>query len=267
MGAFMESFSLELIVLDLDGTLLRSDKTVSVANIEALERARRSGTRIAFASARSEKAMLPYIAAVEPDIVISNGGALVRAGKREIFNCQLSAESVRHIIKRCFELSDGECEITIESDHGYFWNYNPDTDLSYMNGNQGAIIYSDFKDFNYPAYKVTAEVERERDALDIAAEIPDCGTLSFRGEIWRRFARRAATKVNAIKHICEELGFSRENVAAFGDDMNDLDMIGYCGIGVAMGNALPEVRAAARFVTKTNDEDGVAVFLERFGVV
>lgn len=253
----------ELIVLDLDGTLLRSDKSVSEVTLETLERARRRGIRLAFASARSEKAMLPYISAVKPDIVISNGGALVKAGGEVIFNCQLPAESVRHIIKRCFELSDGGCEITIESDFGYFWNYKPDTDLSYMGENRAAVIYDDFGDFNHPAYKVTAEVENERGAHIIAAEIPDCETLSFRGEIWRRFARRDATKVNAIKRICDYFGVSRDNVAAFGDDLNDLDMIGYCGVGVAMGNALPEVKAAARFIAGTNDEDGAAEFIER----
>ena len=150
---------MEIIVLDLDGTLLRSDKTISEVTLEALERARRRGIRLAFASARSEKAMLPYISSVKPDIIISNGGALVRAGEEIIFNCQLPAESVRHLIKRCFELSDGGCEITIESDFGYFWNYKPDTDMSYMGENRGVVIYDDFRDFNHPAYKVTAEVE------------------------------------------------------------------------------------------------------------
>ena len=255
---------MEIIVLDLDGTLLRSDKTISEVTLEALERARRRGIRLAFASARSEKAMLPYISSVKPDIIISSGGALVRAGEEIIFNCQLPAESVRHLIKRCFELSDGGCEITIESDFGYFWNYKPDTDMSYMGENRGVVIYDDFRDFNHPAYKVTAEVENERDARAIAAEIPDCETLSFRGEIWRRFARKAATKVNAIKHICGHYGVSRENVAAFGDDLNDMGLIVYCGVGVAMGNALTEVKSAARFVTASNDEDGIAMFLDKW---
>lgn len=254
---------IELIVLDLDGTLLRSDKTISGVTLDALERARRAGVKIAFASARSEKAMLPYISAVNPDAVISNCGALAKADGVEVFNCQLPVESVRHIIRRCFELSDGGCEITIESDHGYFWNFKPDTDLSYMGDNRAAVIYNDFRDFGYPAYKVTAEVESEQDARIIAAEIPDCDTLSFRGEIWRRFARRDATKVNAIERICGYYGISQENTAAFGDDLNDVDMIRVCGAGVAMGNALPEVKAAARFITGTNDEDGVAEFIEQ----
>lgn len=249
----------KLIVLDLDGTLLNSKKEISEGNLAALKRARESGALIAFSTARSAGAMREYTAAVQPDILISNGGALVEHNGEVLFSRQLSAESVRHIIKRCFELSDGKCEITIETDHGYFWNYKPDCDFSRYETPDN-VQHSDFSDFNYPAYKVTAEVEHEEDARKIAAEIPDCGTLSFRGEIWRRFAHTEATKRNALEHICGCLSIQPKEILAFGDDYNDLEMLEYC-TGVAMGNALPEVRAAAEFVTDTNDNDGVAKFI------
>lgn len=249
----------KLIVLDLDGTLLNSEKKISEGNLAALKRAREGGALIAFSTARSAGAMREYIAAVQPDILISNGGALVERNGEILFNRQLSAESVRHIIKRCFELSDGKCEITIETDHGYFWNYKPGCDFSRYETPDN-VQHSDFTNFNYPAYKVTAEVEREEEALRIAAEIPDCGTLSFRGEIWRRFAHTEATKRNALEHICGCLSIKPKEILAFGDDYNDLEMLEYC-TGVAMGNALEEVKAAAEFVTDTNDNDGVAKFI------
>lgn len=252
-------FSYKLIVLDLDGTLLNSKKEISVENLAALKRVREKGALIAFSTARSAGAMREYIAVVQPDILISNGGALVERGGKVLFSRQLSAESVRHIINRCFELSDGKCEITIETDRGYFWNYKPDCDFSRYETPDN-VQHSDFIDFNYPAYKVTAEVEREEDARRIAAEIPDCGTLSFRGEIWRRFAHIEATKRNALEYICGELSIQPKEILAFGDDHNDLEMLEYC-TGVAMGNALEEVKAAARYVTDTNDNDGVAKFL------
>lgn len=252
-------FSYRLIVLDLDGTLLNSEKEISAANLKALKRARKKGVLIAFSTARSAGAMREYIAAVQPDILISNGGALVELKGEVIFSRRLSVESVRHIIKCCFELSDGKCEITIETDRGYFWNYKPDCDFSRYETPDN-VIHDDFSDFKYPAYKVTAEVEREEDARKIAAEIPDCGTLSFRGEIWRRFAHIEATKRNALEHICGELSIQPKEILAFGDDYNDLEMLEYC-TGVAMGNALDEVKVAARFVTDTNDNDGVAKFL------
>lgn len=252
-------FSYRLIVLDLDGTLLNSKKEISSVNLAALKRARECGALIAFSTARSAGAMREYIAAVQPDILISNGGALVERNGEVIFSRQLSAESVRHIIKRCFELSDGKCEITIETDRGYFWNYKPDCDFSRYETPDN-VQYNDFTDFKCPAYKVTAEVEREEDARKIADEIPGCGTLSFRGEIWRRFAHIEATKRNALEHICGELSIQPKEILAFGDDLNDLEMLKYC-TGVAMGNALDEVKAAARFVTDTNDNDGVAKFI------
>lgn len=251
----------KLIVLDLDGTLLNSKKKISEGNLAALKRAREGGALIAFSTARSAGAMREYIAAVQPDILISNGGALVERNGEVLFNRQLSAESVRHIIKRCFELSNGKCEITIDTDHGYFWNYKPGCDFSRYETPDN-VQHSDFKNFNYPAYKVTAEVEREEDARKIAAEITDCGTLSFRGEIWRRFAHTEATKRNALEHICGCLGIQPKEILAFGDDYNDLEMLEYC-TGVAMGNALDEVKAAADFVTDTNDNDGVAVFVNK----
>lgn len=252
-------FRYKLIVSDLDGTMLNSEKEISEGNLAALKKARENSALIAFSTARSAGAMREYVAAVQPDILISNGGALVERGGEVLFNRQLSAESVRHIIKRCFELSDGKCEITIETDHGYFWNYKPDCDFSRYETPDN-VQYSDFTDFNYSAYKVTAEVEREEDARKIAAEIPDCGTLSFRGEIWRRFAHIEATKRNALEHICGKLSIEPKEILAFGDDYNDLEMLELC-TGVAMGNAISEVKAAAEFVTDTNDNDGVAKFI------
>ncbi len=254
-------FSYKLIVLDLDGTLLNSRKEISEGNLAALKRARENGALIAFSTARSAGAMREYIASVQPDILISNGGALVERNGEVIFSRQLSADSVRHIIKRCFELSGGGCEITIETDFGYFWNYKPDCDFSRYETPEN-VQHNDFTDFNYSAYKVTAEVEREEDALKIAAEIPDCGTLSFRGEIWRRFAHIEATKRSALEHICGCLEIQPKEILAFGDDRNDLEMLEYC-TGVAMGNALEEVKSAAEFVTDTNDNDGVAVYLNK----
>ena len=252
-------FQYKLIVLDLDGTLLDSQKKISENNLTALRNVREKGALIAFSTARSAGAMREYIAAVRPDILISNGGALVERNGEVQFTRQLSADSVRHIIKRCLELSGGKCEVTADTEQGYFWNYKPDS------APPGLVIpdnvqYSDFSDFNYPAYKVTVEVEREEDARQIAAEIPDCETLSYRGEIWRRFAHTEATKRHALEHICGALAIEPKEILAFGDDYNDIEMLEYC-TGVAMGNAISEVKSAAEFETDTNDNDGVAKFI------
>ena len=252
-------FPYKLIVLDLDGTLLNSQKKISGRNLAALRSARENGALIAFSTARSAGAMREYIAAVQPDILISNGGALVERDGEVLFTRQLSAEGARHIINRCLELSEGQCEVTVDTEQGYFWNYKPDCDFSWYETLDN-VKYSDFSDFDFPAYKVTAEVEREEDAQQIAAEVPNCGTLSFSGEIWRRFAHIEATKRHALEHICGALAVEPKAILAFGDDYNDIEMLEFC-TGVAMGNAIPEVKAAAEFTTDTNDNEGVAKFL------
>lgn len=252
-------FPYTLIVLDLDGTLLNSQKKISEENLAVLRNARENGALIAFSTARSAGAMRGYIAAVQPDILISNGGALVEQNGEALYTRQLSAEHTRHIIERCLELSEGKCEVTVDTEQGYFWNYKRNCDFTKFETPDN-VQYSDFSDFNYPAYKVTAEVGREEDAQTIAAEVPDCGTISFSGEIWRRFAHTEATKRHALEHICSKLSIEQKEILAFGDDYNDIEMLEFC-TGVAMGNAIPEVKAAAEFTADTNDNDGVARFI------
>lgn len=71
-------------------------------------------------------------------------------------------------------------------------------------------------------------------------------------------------KCNGLQRVADRLGVQREEVLAIGDHINDLKMLQFAGIGVAMGNAIPEVKAVADFVTATREEDGVAQALERF---
>ena len=71
----------------------------------------------------------------------------------------------------------------------------------------------------------------------------------------------------AVEQYCRDNGWAREEIIAFGDSDNDLEMIRYAGIGVALGNAEPEVKAAADYVTADIDDDGLAKALEHFGLI
>ena len=72
----------------------------------------------------------------------------------------------------------------------------------------------------------------------------------------------AVNKRDALERLCQQLGLDRHQVAAFGDERNDREMLAWAGIGVAMANGSPETRAIADLVTASNDEDGVASVLE-----
>ena len=71
-----------------------------------------------------------------------------------------------------------------------------------------------------------------------------------------------ATKAKAIEELARIWGISQSEIVAFGDDLNDIDMLSYAGISVAMGNALDEVKAVADFICETCDNDGVAKWIE-----
>ena len=73
-----------------------------------------------------------------------------------------------------------------------------------------------------------------------------------------------ASKAAALGWLLDRWGLSQEDVVAFGDDVNDVEMVAEAGLGVAMANAVPEVKAAADRITVSNEEDGVAVVLEEF---
>ena len=95
--------------------------------------------------------------------------------------------------------------------------------------------------------------------------------LSFRYETWRDFEEcavlnRDASKRTALARLCADFGVSRERVLAIGDSRNDVPMLHWAGIGVAMSNALEEVRQAVVHVTASNDQDGVALAIERFAL-
>ena len=75
--------------------------------------------------------------------------------------------------------------------------------------------------------------------------------------------RSGVNKASAIRKLISPAGRSLENVVAFGDDLPDMDMMLECGIPVAMGNALPELKVACQYCTVSNEEDGVAIVLER----
>lgn len=75
------------------------------------------------------------------------------------------------------------------------------------------------------------------------------------------------SKAEGIKKVIEKLPFDREDTYAFGDGLNDLQMIEFAGTGVAMGNAVPELKKIADFITKPVDEDGIQYAVEALGLL
>lgn len=251
--------NVRLVVCDLDGTLLKSDKSISGYTVGVLERCRAQGIKIALATARSERGAIKVVSPFVPDFIISSGGAKITRGKEVLFSSKIPPEIVRDIIAMCRHFTGGKGEITVETDSGHYWDYKVKPQESTVESN---CFYTDFKDFDEPAYKVTAEHENEQHCREIVTKYPELTFSGYKGELWKRFALRGADKPNGVRRVCKYLGFTPFAAIAFGDDYNDVEMLKLCGTGVAMENAANEAKEAADFITTSNDNDGVAKFLE-----
>jgi len=248
---------MKLIITDLDNTLLRSDKSISPYTVQILEKCRTKGWLIAFATARG-RAVSRFVETIKPDIIIANGGATVTVNGEVIYRDLLSEEDVQIILSMSQAFTNGTALISVENDDGYYCNFVPDDP-----DRKAVFTYDDFYNFRAPAYKVSPELESDEWAESIEKACKNCSLLNFAGEKWRRFAARDSSKETAIKALTDHLGISLNDVIAFGDDYNDLGMLKMAGTSVAVANAIDEVKQVADYITESNNDDGVAKFLEK----
>lgn len=250
----------KLIITDLDQTFLKTDKSISQYSLDVINKCKERGIYIAIATARSEKSAEKYITSIKPDIVISNGGALARCKEDTVYKCMLSASTSDRLIKDCI-INPNVGEITAETEDAY---YSDNENLLKHGKDFSHAVYNNYdKPLNCPTYKITVEIFERDTAIELASKYSECSFLAYSGENWCRFAHKDATKMHAINKLFEYLHINSNEVAAFGDDYNDIDMLKSCGYGVAVSNAIDEVLKIATHVTCSNDKDGVAEFINQ----
>ena len=148
----------------------------------------------------------------------------------------------------------------IDTIDAHYWNYK--IDPKKLDKSWGDSIYTDFSDFNECSLKMCVEIFNQDKADELAHRLSDCDCIRFSDGFWYKFTKKNVTKENAIIKITEVCGFSIDSIIVFGDDYADIGMLELCGIGVAMGNAIDEVKERADIVIGSNDEDGIADFIE-----
>ena len=248
-----------LLLFDLDGTLLRSDKTISQRTLKTLRDCREQGILIGVSTSRSEQNALTFIKELQPDVLIVSGGALVKYNNEYIYKAEFSEEETRQMIVASREVCGADCEITIDTIDTHYWNYK--IDPKKQDQSWGDSVYTDFEDFNESSLKMCVEIFDERQAKRLQEVLPDCDCIRFSDGHWYKFTKKTATKENASLEISAVCGISTEEMMAFGDDYADIGMLTLCGKGIAMGNAIDEVKMKADLVIGSNDEDGIAEYL------
>ena len=262
---------MKMLVFDLDGTLLSNDSMVSLKTQDYLLKKKEEGHRIVIATGRVKNSAITVTRGGEfVDIFITDTGALIYDNnlKKELFVKHLARDFAEYIL----DLYDERVIRFIDvCDHDYIYKLskikeeNPviinASSKDEILDNIGDIIHVgiDFYD-NEMAIKTYNELKnRFRDLSIILMQD------SFAKRKWIEVMPPECNKPNAIKKVSKYYNIKNEDIICFGDGLNDIEMLKSCGVGVAMANALDEVKEAADEVTKkTNTEDGIIDFLENY---
>ena len=251
--------NIRAMVFDLDRTLLRSDKTISEYTRSVLKRCRDKGIVSVIATARPPRAIGVYEEMIRPDASVTMNGASLRMNGRQIRSVSMDAQTARKLIAEIDRRLPG-CSWSLEAESGLYANF----DTSALWGNPPAPIVSVDTVPQERAYKVLAGLRDAGDAEILRSMLPEDTYLEIAEGTLGMVIHRQATKMQGVLAALKELGVKSADTAAFGDDLADIEMLKACGCGVAVANALDEVKAAADYIAASNDEDGVAGWLEKY---
>ncbi len=260
----------KLVAIDLDGTLLRSDQTVSGRSRAAIAAVRSAGVEVVIATARSPRSVrgLAADAGIGGLAICANGAITYDLDtERVVAHAPLPAETAHRLVLGLRERFPGivfgwEHELRFGSEPAYEAYRNPD----WWPRPEGSYPPCDPLEWTLPMTKLLARLPSAdlEHLLNATTELagPDA-TTTLAGDSFVEVAAPGVAKEVALAQHAADHGIPADQVVAFGDHLTDVAMVAWAGHGVAVANAHPAVLAVADEVAASNDEDGVAIVLER----
>lgn len=266
--------AIELVAIDMDGTLLDPAHKLSPRVKQAIARARAQGVRIVLTSGRPVSGLAPFLEELDIDgaddyCIACNGGLVTRVASGEVvveyplsFDDFLFCEQVARELGVHFQALDGERLYTPNRDISIYTV--ADSHLSRV-----PLSYRSVEEMDPAMSFIKLMMVDEPQILDaVIPRLPAALTERFAvlksAAFFLEVFDHRAGKGPSLQKLAEHLGIDRTQVMAIGDQENDLTMLQYAGTSVAMGNAVDIVKATALHQTATNSEDGVALAIERF---
>ena len=247
----MKPFPYRAVIVDFDRTLLHTDKTISADTVHILQECRQSGTRLFAATARPERAIADYCAAVDFDAVTTLNGARTII-RENVYEVSISSRSAVSVLQQVSAV-DGAV-ISVETGSGIYASAEIPVWNPVVTDNICSLADRE------KIYKILVSHSRipaDRICIDLPGDV--YSSVADRKLI--QIMSRDATKWNGIRKMLESYRIRTDQAVYFGDDNDDMEPLAKCGCGVAVSNALPCVLEIADYVTGSNDEDGVAAFL------
>jgi len=255
--------NIKIIVTDLDNTLLRKDKTTSDYTKSIIKKCIDNGLPVVFATARPERATRQWQIDKKSIYVIANNGATITHNKIEIMNIAISEATKHNIIKK-FVSNPSVTGITAEVGAFLYTLNSTGWVIIGDDGGWNAVLHDFTTPIKEDLCKLCVECKSPEIVSNVLANFPDLRILPNSGEDWHMIMHKSVSKLNAISYLANIEGIALQDVMAFGDDYNDVEMLKGCGVGVAVENAVAEAKQAADYICESNDEDGVARYIEKY---
>ncbi len=243
--------NIKAIITDLDRTLLRTDKSLSSYTIEVLKKCKARGIKVMAATARPERTVKEYDAVIGFDAVTVMNGAKVMVGDKVLTYGIPDEPAEEMLAKVCgrkeFLFSVETGEILYAAEHIPEFEYTLHTKFPKLPVGE-------------TAYKIL--VSGEGAAEFVKENLPEGLHCTVANGYLVQIMSNDANKRNGVKVMLNALGIAPDEAVYFGDDQDDAESMQLCGIGVAVENAIPEVKSVADEIAESNDEDGVARWIE-----
>lgn len=263
----------KMIVLDLDGTLTNRDKVITEKTKYALMEAQRRGKTVVLASGRPTYGVMPLAEELKLEqyggyILSFNGGIIMDCRTKEvIFKKELPVEANRRIVELAMDQRvdlvtyEGASILTNNAESQYA---KLESQINHLKLKQIDNM-ADYVDFAVPKFLMMDDGDYLASVEGKVKAALGHNFSVYRSEpFFLEVLPKGIDKAESLGQLLRMLGMEREEMIACGDGYNDLSMIQFAGLGVAMENAVLPVRTAADYVTYSNNDDGVAHVVEKF---
>ena len=290
----------KLLAIDMDGTLLNDKKKISKENILAIKKAKQMGIKIVIASGRTIEGIEKYLEKLDlisedNYCVVCSGAVVMNNTKEKVIQCKpLSYEEFKYVFnlvkKLHITLNMYSDERILIHTSNYFSRFdaianNLPLEITDFNSldkdtlitkimliNEDLSILEEIKAL-FPSIivddaNIQAKEGYNKELFDDMSKLPveflEKFTVSKVTPFNLEVMKKSTNKRSGLEKIAEQLQIKPQEIICIGDSGNDKQMIEYAGLGVAMGNAFPEIKEIADYVTFTNEDNGVAHVIDKF---
>ncbi len=261
------------VFIDLDGTLLREDHSISQETKSTIQKLVNEKILIVLVSARPIHGIIPISnwLGLQSYPLVSVNGAYIVENNKVIFESGIDLESVSGLHK-----ANVEFNATMIYYNGLKWfaETNNAAIIKEQRITDVPVIIAPFEllmegwklEGSYPnkVMAIGTEIIVNKLQSKLLSMYKDALNIYTSKPTYLEIMRKDASKTNALKYLIEKYNIKQEEVIAIGDNYNDKEMIMYAGVGIAMGNAPDPIKAIADYITDTNNHDGVRKAIEKF---